>query len=102
MGPNCFEFKSLSYFVNKGLGLPIFRVMIVLGVFKFLVCQIYLKYLLGRCLVSHFCCFVLKVKQALAVLIKHGFVTFERGRTPMVAEYKFAQTKVSLLLRYPR
>uniref|UniRef100_A0A1B6HFR0 DNA-directed RNA polymerase III subunit RPC3 n=1 Tax=Homalodisca liturata TaxID=320908 RepID=A0A1B6HFR0_9HEMI len=43
-----------------------------------------------------------KVKQALSVLIKYGFVTFERGKIPTIAEYKFVPTKVTLMLRFPR
>ncbi|XP_054265202.1 DNA-directed RNA polymerase III subunit RPC3 [Macrosteles quadrilineatus] len=43
-----------------------------------------------------------KVKQALAVLIKYGFVTYERGKLPTVAEYTLKLTKVTLMVRYPR
>lgn len=42
------------------------------------------------------------VKKALSVLIQYGFVTYERGKLPTVAEYKFLPDKVLLLLRYPR
>ncbi|XP_073997116.1 RNA polymerase III subunit C isoform X1 [Rhodnius prolixus] len=42
------------------------------------------------------------IKRALCILIQYGFVSFETGRNPLIAEYVLQQEKIILLLRYPK
>lgn len=43
---------------------------------------------------------VAKVKEGLCVLIKHGFVTYQRNEEEV--EYTIYQDKIIMILRYPR